>query len=130
MFSIGYFIFHSMLSVGRSMFDVRRSDPSSPSLFEADIQASQDNAAAILSRYLRTNGNREWFGHLQGLIEIVTNAPDEAAFREQALALAADLPALADEMDSTVFEGMLDLLLATETANGQAARAAELRDKE
>ena len=56
--------------------------------------------------------------------------PDEAAFREQALALAADLPALADEMDSTVFEGMLDLLLATETANGQAARAAELRDKE
>jgi hypothetical protein len=43
---------------------------------------------------------------------------------------AADLPALADEMDSTVFEGMLDLLLATETANGQAARAAELRDKE
>jgi|GEM_PF-6120214 hypothetical protein len=25
MFSIGYFIFHSMLSVGRSMFDVRRS---------------------------------------------------------------------------------------------------------
>ena len=99
-------------------------------MFEADIQAAQDNAAAILSRYLRTNGNREWFGHLQGLIEIVTNAPDEAAFREQALALAADLPALADEMDSTVFEGMLDLLLATETANGQAARAAELRDKE
>jgi hypothetical protein len=33
-------------------------------------------------------------------------------------------------MDSTVFEGMLDLLLATETANGQAARAAELQGKE
>ena len=120
----------SPFDVRRSMFDVRRSDPSSPSLFEADIQASQDNAAAILSRYLRTNGNREWFGKLQGMLDLVANAPDEAAFREQALALAADLPALADEMDSTVFEGMLDLLLATETANGQAARAAELRDKE
>jgi len=97
--------------------------PAAPAAGAAPIDPVLDDARADLAD---AGAVRAWLAPLQRAIEAAVMEPDEDAARRKILALTADLPALADAMDSAEFEAVLQRAIITQAARARAAAAEAL----